>query len=96
MNKIPTVDISALYGDDLEAKLEVGKQIDSICRKSGFFQITNHGIPDLLRLTQEALRFFKQLSKEQKMHLAANIFNRNNQHTYRGYFPAKVNGNGLF
>jgi isopenicillin-N synthase len=91
MNNIPTVDISALYGNDLEAKLEVGKQIDAICRKSGFFQITNHGVPDLPRLSKEALRFFK-MSTKQKMHLAANKFNPNNQHTYRGYFSAKVNG----
>ena len=38
-SRIPTIDISPLYTDDLEAKLEVAKQIDLICRKSGFFQI---------------------------------------------------------
>ena len=92
MNHISTVDISALFGDDIEAKREVGKQIDSICRKNGFFQITGHGVQNLSQLTSEALRFFKTLSYEQKMELAANKFNPKNQHTYRGYFPAKVNG----
>lgn len=89
---IPTIDISALYGDNLEAKLEVGKQIDAVCRKSGFFQIKNHHIKYLDKLTSEALRFFHTLSIDQKMALAAKKFNPHNSHTYRGYFPAKVNG----
>lgn len=91
-SKIPVIDISALFGNDLNAKQLVASQIDSVCRQSGFFQITNHGIEKLANLTAEALRFFKTLSLEQKMSLSANKFNPNNKHTYRGYFPAKVNG----
>lgn len=91
-SKVPTIDISALYGHDLDAKLQVAKQIDTICRKSGFFQISNHHIKCLNSLTSEAFRFFKTLNQEQRMSLAANKFNQKNTHTYRGYFPAKVNG----
>ena len=90
--KIPIIDIAPLFGDDQEAKLNVGKQIDEVCRLTGFFQISNHGVGDLDKLTAEAFRFFKSLSHEEKMAMASNKFNPANSHVYRGYFPASVNG----
>ena len=92
MSHIPTIDIGPLFTNDLAAKLNVAKQIDKVCRVHGFFSITNHGIDNLDTLEKEALRFFKKLSLEQKLALAPNKWNPNNPNTYRGYFPAKVNG----
>ena len=48
-SKIPLIDINALYGTDTVAKQDVGRQIDAVCRKSGFFQITNHGAEENLK-----------------------------------------------
>lgn len=91
--KIPIIDISAMYGDDLNAKQEIARQIDEACRKSGFFQISNHGVKDDLRvLTSETFRFFKSLTLEQKMSLARKKYSPENKHVYRGFFPATING----
>jgi isopenicillin N synthase-like dioxygenase len=92
--KIPLIDIGPLYSNDVKAKREVGQQIDDVCRKSGFFQISNHGIDsDLLKkLTSESFSFFRKLSTEQKMKLARRRFNPKNDNKYRGYFPATANG----
>ena len=92
MSLIPIIDIAPLFGDDMEAKLNVGKQIDKVCRFTGFFQITNHGIPNLEILTEKGFEFFQKLTTEQKMAMASKKFNPQNKHVYRGYFPASVNG----
>lgn len=92
-SKIPVIDISPLYCDDICAKRNVGRQIDAACRSSGFFQVSNHGCEKYLTsLTQETFSFFKTLSMEQKMSLARRKYNPNNKHIYRGYFPSAVNG----
>ncbi|MEO9329536.1 isopenicillin N synthase family dioxygenase [Gordonia aurantiaca] len=46
MTVVPLIDISALRGDDDEAKNEVGRQFDHAGREIGFMQITNHGVPE--------------------------------------------------
>lgn len=92
MLEIPVIDIAPLFGDDLEAKANVGKQIDEVCRGTGFFQITNHGIMDIETITEKAFEFFQKQSKEEKMCMASKKFNPKNNHVYRGYFPAAVNG----
>lgn len=90
--KIPVIDIGPLLSNDHKAKLQVGKQIDEVCRYTGFFQISNHGIPELEKLSENAFDFFRTLTKEQKIKMASKKFNTNNNHVYRGYFPASVNG----
>ena len=92
MPEIPIIDISSLFSDNLELKLEVACKIDSACRKNGFFEITNHNIDQLASLHDEAFRFFKELTPEQKINLAPKKWNPNATYTYRGYFPATVNG----
>lgn len=92
LNQIETIDIDALFGSDINLKLETSKKIYNICRKHGFFQITNHRIENLKSLSDQAMQFFKILSKEQKMQLASNRFNPISLNKYRGYFPATVNG----
>ena len=42
--EISRINISPLYGNDRDAKLQVAQEIDAVCRKSGFFQITHHEI----------------------------------------------------
>ncbi len=95
MTLIPVIDISPLFGDNIEEKLNVGKQIDNVCKFTGFFQITNHGIPDLQKFTEKAFEFFNNLTTDQKMKMAPKKFNPKNKHVYRGYFPASVNGNHI-
>jgi isopenicillin-N synthase len=92
-SKIPLIDINALYGTDTVAKQDVGRQIDAVCRKSGFFQITNHGAEENLKnLTEKTFRFFKDLNFEQKIAMARKKHNPKSAHKYRGFFPATVNG----
>lgn len=93
MDLIPVIDIAPLFGDDMQTKLLVGKQIDKVCRHTGFFQITNHGVKGLEMLSDKAFEFFKSQTKEQKLAMSPRKFNPNNNHVYRGYFPASVNGN---
>lgn len=92
---IPTIDISPLFGQDTQAKLDVGKQIDAACRVNGFFQISNHKI-DLSQVNDYVLAFFKNLSTEKKLMLEPNRFNPNNKHAYRGYTAATVSGKETF
>ena len=91
---IPVINIEPLFGNDIEAKMNVARQIDEVCRVSGFFQIKNHGIStqSLEALTSKTFDFFKKLTTEQKMSMASKKFNSSNSHLYRGYFPASVNG----
>ena len=92
MSQIQTIDIGPLFTSDITAKLNVARQIDAVCRGTGFFVISNHGIDNLDGLTQEAFRFFKGQTTEQKLKLAPNKWNPANKNTYRGYFPSSVNG----
>lgn len=92
---IPVIDMSALFGDNEEEKLKIAKQIDSACRKNGFFQISNHGI-DLTGVNEKTLSFFKKLSQEEKMKLAPRRLAPGNANTYRGYTPADVSGKETF
>ncbi|GMH09611.1 hypothetical protein Nepgr_011452 [Nepenthes gracilis] len=57
-SSIPLIDLHRLQGS---GRSDTIKQIGSACRDFGFFQITNHGIPetlidDLLRVTREFFR----------------------------------------
>ena len=87
-----TIDIGALFADDFDAKLKVAAQIDAACKQSGFFKITNHSINNLPDLWSQTHRFFKTLTKNEKVDLAPNKWNPDNKNTYRGYFPSKTNG----
>jgi isopenicillin-N synthase len=92
MTELPIIDIGPLFGTDFDSKLNVARQIDLACRKNGFFEIENHKIDTLDSLNLQAFRFFKNLTYEQKINLAPKKWNPNAEYTYRGYFPASVNG----
>ena len=84
MSKIPTIDISALFGADINSKMNVAQQIDAACRKNGFFQVSNHGVE--IKTAREHVReFFKKLTQEQKRNLATQRYNPQNSNTHLGY-----------
>lgn len=62
-------------------------------RDVGFLQIIGHGVSSQLRaeVQQEARTFF-YLDHDTKMSIAPHKYNPDNQHYYRGYFPATVFG----
>jgi isopenicillin N synthase-like dioxygenase len=47
-DRIPTIDIGALFGDDASAKMATAKEIGHACETVGFFYIKNHGVPRAL------------------------------------------------
>ncbi|MGK9270637.1 isopenicillin N synthase family oxygenase [Williamsia muralis] len=81
MSVVPVIDISALHGDDKNAKAAVAAELDHACREIGFFQITNHGIDarviaDMYRTSDE----FFSLPEAEKRHVA-----QPSPDTVRGY-----------
>lgn len=44
-DKLPVIDISALYGESEESMREIGRQLGDAARTSGFFYIFGHGVP---------------------------------------------------
>ncbi len=83
MQKIPVIDISAVYGDKEEAIENVAKEIDSACRNVGFLVISGHGVQE--KLTDSVLEFSRQffdLPLERKM-----LVVRPSVDILRGYIP---------
>jgi len=66
--EVPIIDISPSFSSALSDRKAVASQIRSACTSSGFFHITNHGVPDTSRaaILSEAARFFHTLTPEQK------------------------------
>ncbi len=49
MDGIPVIDVSGLRATEPEARRAVAAELGRACREVGFFYVTGHGIPDLLR-----------------------------------------------
>lgn len=66
--KIPIIDISPSFSSSIASRQAVAAQIREACTTSGFFYITNHGIPSstLGTILRQAERFFGELTREQK------------------------------
>ncbi|KAI4216709.1 MAG: hypothetical protein LQ351_001198 [Letrouitia transgressa] len=66
--KIPVVDLSRSFSNDIEARRHVAAQIRMACETVGFFLISNHGLPTEVTdgILNQTKRFFHQLSTEQK------------------------------
>ena len=92
---IPTIDISSLLDEKFKLvnTKKTIKKIEKACVEVGFFQITNHGIKkkninDIVKVG----KYFFNSSAKNKLKLAPKKWNNLNTNTYRGYFPADVNG----
>ncbi|KZM26758.1 iron ion binding [Ascochyta rabiei] len=65
---VPAIDISPSFSASLAERQSVANQIRKACTTSGFFYITNHGVPKSARdgILHQAKRFMHELSIEQK------------------------------
>lgn len=88
---VPTIDISPLFGSNLQEKLNVAAEIDRACRGSGFFFASNHGVDVLDDLVKTTRKFHQSLSEEEKLDLAIVAYNKNNTTQIRNgyYLPIK-------
>ena len=67
-NEIPQVDISGIFSDKLEDRLQVARELDDVCRNVGFFYIKNHGVDQTFidEIYELSRQFFAQ-PEEKKM-----------------------------
>tara|TARA_B100001123_G_C15311254_1_gene1024431 strand:+ start:70 stop:1038 length:969 start_codon:yes stop_codon:yes gene_type:complete len=92
---IPTIDISDLVKNGLRSSKSLGviKKIKAACLKIGFFSVIGHGVSsELINSALVSSKNFFNLSKEKKMKIASQKWNKKNSNIYRGYFPSTVNG----
>jgi isopenicillin N synthase-like dioxygenase len=85
MLTLPVIDVSPLVqGGSPEQRDAVAREIESACRRFGFFHVTGHGVPAASQAELEAAswRFFA-LPEEQKLQIAMARGGR----AWRGYFP---------
>jgi isopenicillin N synthase-like dioxygenase len=63
----PVFDLSAFEQSDNDGKRQMGREVDLICRASGFLAVQNHGIPDeVISGVWQAARDFFDLAPEAK------------------------------
>jgi isopenicillin N synthase-like dioxygenase len=87
--KVPIIDIAPLWQDDGgEQFRDPVRAIDAACRRWGFFQVVNHGVPDVLiqRVWNETHRFFA-LERDVKLSIARTKKNP------RGYYDRELTKN---
>jgi isopenicillin N synthase-like dioxygenase len=78
---IPVVDVRASFSSSLDARRSVAEAIHRACRDTGFFYVSNHGVPQAqLDAALDCARRFFDLPTEQKM--AVDI---RQSHNMRGY-----------
>lgn len=60
--EIPVIDVSAIFGDDLDLKKKLAREIASVAEDTGFFHIKNHGIPEsaIKAALSSSTSFFQQ------------------------------------
>ena len=88
---VPKIDVSPLYGDDKEVKLNVARQIDEACRGSGFFYASGHGI-DVKNLSKVTRDFHMSITEEEKWNLAIRAYNQKNQKQTRNGYSLPIKG----
>ncbi|KAF1936245.1 Clavaminate synthase-like protein [Clathrospora elynae] len=76
--EIPVVDLSPSFSSSLADRQAVADQIRKACTTSGFFYISNHGVPESARdgILHQAERFMHDLplEKKEELHLKNNKF----------------------
>lgn len=82
-DRIPLVDISALFGSDAGAKQSVAAEIAAAAANVGFLYVTGHGIPALMieKLLERAAEFFALPVDVKKKYYIGN------SRAHRGYVP---------
>lgn len=84
MERLPVIDMSALFGADSAGRSRVAGEIERACRAHGFFYLTGHGIaPQVLEALETESRRFFALPPEDKMAIAMARGGR----AWRGFFP---------
>jgi isopenicillin N synthase-like dioxygenase len=82
--RLPVIDMSALFGADEAARQAVASEIRGACEAHGFFYLVGHGIaPQVLGDLEAQSRRFFALPLERKMAIAMARGGR----AWRGYFP---------
>ncbi|WP_454740106.1 isopenicillin N synthase family dioxygenase [Cupriavidus necator] len=67
---IPVIDLTGSFSNDIGAKRAVAWEVHKACRETGFFYISNHGIPqELLDKQLECARIFFDLPHDEKIAL---------------------------
>ena len=88
---VPIIDISPLSTGDLNAKMEVAKQIDEACQDSGFFYAANHGL-DLQGFVDVTTKFHQTITDEEKNQLSIAAYNADNVKQIRNGYSPPVKG----
>jgi isopenicillin-N synthase len=89
---VPTIDISPLFGGNLQDKLKVAAEIDEASRSSGFFFASNHGVDVLDELVKTTRKFHQSLSEEEKWNLAIVAYNKENTVQKRNGYYLPIEG----
>ena len=80
---IPVIDLTGSYSDDLAAKKAVAWEVHKASRETGFFYISNHGVPqELLDKQLACAKQFFELPHDEKVALDVA-----NSPSMRGYEP---------
>ncbi|OGM40345.1 isopenicillin N synthase [Aspergillus bombycis] len=88
---VPKIDVSPLFGDNMEEKLKVARAIDAASRDTGFFYAVNHGI-DVNRLSEKTKEFHMSITDEEKWDLAIRAYNKEHQDQIRAGYYLSVPG----
>ena len=79
---IPEIDISALAGNDREARRKTAREIGRTCETMGFLHIAGHGIePEVMAAMLDAVKRFFAQDEAVKLRVARR------RGTFRGYVP---------
>jgi isopenicillin-N synthase len=90
MNKplhVPRIDISALSIGSPPAKRAVAREIDEVCRGTGFFYACGHGI-DVDRLAEMTAMMHRMVPPREKYDLAIKAYNPTNSRSRAGFYLA--------
>lgn len=86
--QLPVIDLSGLMTDDPEGKKAVARALGEAARTSGFFYITNHGVPaELMKDVFAASKAFHEKPRRFKMKYWSGFTTH-----HRGYVPLEENG----
>uniref|UniRef100_A0AC34GSY3 Uncharacterized protein n=1 Tax=Panagrolaimus sp. ES5 TaxID=591445 RepID=A0AC34GSY3_9BILA len=87
---VPTIDISPLFGSNIDEKFTVAKQIDAACRDTGFFFAKNHGVKILNDFFNTVDHFHQNITNDEKWEMAISAYKpENTEHVLTGFYLPK-------